>query len=144
MSQLFVSGGQSIGVSASAPVLPMSTQDWSPLGWTSWIALQSKGLFSSGSNGKEPTCQCRRYMRCEFNPRVRKIPGGGHSNPLQYSCLEKPMDRGAWQATVHSITKSQTKLKWLSTHATVFFKIYFYFASKRAYSIGPHIINHLI
>ena len=50
MSQLFASGGQSIGVSASASVLPMNTQDWSPLGWTGWISLQSKGLsriFSS-------------------------------------------------------------------------------------------------
>ena len=44
MSQLFASGGQSIGVSASTSVLPMNTQDWSPLGWTVWIALQSKGL----------------------------------------------------------------------------------------------------
>ena len=44
MSQLFASGGQSIGVSASASVLPMNTQDWSPLGWTGWISLQSKGL----------------------------------------------------------------------------------------------------
>ena len=44
MSQLFVSGGQNIGVSASASVLPMNTQDRSPLGWTSWISLQSKGL----------------------------------------------------------------------------------------------------
>ena len=44
MSQLFTSGGQSIGVSASASVLPMNTQDWSPLGWTCWISLQSKGL----------------------------------------------------------------------------------------------------
>ena len=47
MSQLFTSGGQSIGVSASALVLPMNTQDWSPLGWTGWISLQSKGLFKS-------------------------------------------------------------------------------------------------
>ena len=50
MSQLFAWGGQSIGVSASASVLPMNTQDWSPLGWTGWISLQSKGLsriFSS-------------------------------------------------------------------------------------------------
>ena len=49
-SQLFTSRGQSIGVSASASVLPMNTQDWSPLGWTGWISLQSKGLsrvFSS-------------------------------------------------------------------------------------------------
>ena len=44
VSQLFAWGGQSIGVSASASVLPMDTQDWSPLGWTSWISLQSRGL----------------------------------------------------------------------------------------------------
>ena len=46
MSQLFASGGQGIGVSASASVLPVNTQDWSPLGWTGWISLQSKGLSS--------------------------------------------------------------------------------------------------
>ena len=46
MSQLFAWGGQSIGVSASASVFPMNTQDWSPLGWTGWISLQSKGLSS--------------------------------------------------------------------------------------------------
>ena len=45
MSQLFTSGGQGIGVSASTSVLPMNTQDWSPLGWTGWISLQSKGLL---------------------------------------------------------------------------------------------------
>ena len=50
MSQLFVSGGQSIGVSASASVLPMNTQDWSPLGWTGWISLQSKALSGVLSN----------------------------------------------------------------------------------------------
>ena len=44
MSQLFASGGQNIGVSASASVLPMNIQDWFPLGWTGWISLQSKGL----------------------------------------------------------------------------------------------------
>ena len=49
MSQLFTSGGQSIGVSALASVLPMNTQDWSPLGWTGWISLQSKGLLQSKS-----------------------------------------------------------------------------------------------
>ena len=50
MSQLFAWGGQSIGVSALASVLPVNTQDWSPLGWTGWISLQTKGLsrvFSS-------------------------------------------------------------------------------------------------
>ena len=50
MSQLFTWGGQSIGVSASASVLPVNTQDWSPLGWTGWISLQSKGLSRVFSN----------------------------------------------------------------------------------------------
>ena len=50
MSQLFPWGGQSIGVSASASVLPMNTQDWSPLGWTGWTSLQSKGLSRVFSN----------------------------------------------------------------------------------------------
>ena len=52
MSQLFTSGGQSIGVSASASVLPMNTQDWSPSEWTGWISLQSKGLSGVFSNTK--------------------------------------------------------------------------------------------
>ena len=50
MSQLFASGGQSIGVSASASVFPMNTQDWFPLGWTGWISLLSKGLSRVFSN----------------------------------------------------------------------------------------------
>ena len=50
VSQLLAWGGQSIGVSASASVLPMNTQDWSPLGWTDWISLQSKGLSRVFSN----------------------------------------------------------------------------------------------
>ena len=50
MSQPFTSGGQSIGVSASTSVLPMNTQDWSPLGWTGWLSLQSKGFSRVFSN----------------------------------------------------------------------------------------------
>ena len=50
MSQLFESGGQNIGISASTSVLPMNTQDWFPLGWTGWISLQSKGLSRVSSN----------------------------------------------------------------------------------------------
>ena len=50
MSQLFASGGQSIGVSVSTSVLPMNTQDWSPLGWTGWISSQSEGLSRVFSN----------------------------------------------------------------------------------------------
>ena len=50
VSQLVASGGKSIGVSASTSVLPMNTQDWSPLGWTGWISLQFKGLLKVLSN----------------------------------------------------------------------------------------------
>ena len=50
------------------------------------------------------------------------FPGGGHDNPLHYSCLENPKDREAWWTTVHGVAKSQTRLKRLSTHAhTVLF-----------------------
>ena len=49
-------------------------------------------------------------------PGLRRSPGGGHGNPLQYSCLQNPMDRGAWWATVHRVEKSQTRLKGLSIH----------------------------
>ena len=43
-------------------------------------------------------------------PRLGRSPGGGHGNPLRYSCLENPMDRGAWQATVHGVAKIRTQL----------------------------------
>ena len=60
MSQLFTSGGQSIGVSASTSVLPMNIQDWSPLGWTGWISLQSKGLsrVRFGQKNDDPKRLC--------------------------------------------------------------------------------------
>ena len=50
-------------------------------------------------------------------PGSGRSPGGGHGNPLQDSCLEDSMERGAWQATVHGVAKSQTQLKRLNTHA---------------------------
>jgi len=71
MSQFFASSGQRIGVSASTSVLPMNTQDWSPLGWTHWISLQSKGLSRVSSNttvqkhqffGTQPSSQSNSYI----------------------------------------------------------------------------------
>ena len=71
MSQLFAWGGQSTGVSASASVLPMNTQDWSPLGWTGWISLQSKELWRVFSNttfqkhqffGAQPSSQSNSHI----------------------------------------------------------------------------------
>ena len=52
-------------------------------------------------------------------PGSGRSPGGGHGNLLQYSCLENPMDKATWWATVHRVTKSQTQLKWLSMHTCV-------------------------
>ena len=49
-------------------------------------------------------------------PGLGRSPGEANGNPLQYSCLENPMGRGAWQAIVHGVTKSQTRLKRHSTH----------------------------
>ena len=49
-------------------------------------------------------------------PGLGRSLGGGHGNPFQYSCLENPMDRGAWEATVHSVAKSQMRLERLSMH----------------------------
>ena len=66
--------------------------------------------------GKEATWQRRRHKRDRFDPWVRKIPWGGHGNPLQYSCLENPMDRGAWRAAVHRVAQSWTQMKHLSVH----------------------------
>ena len=63
MSQLFTSGGQRIRVSASATVPPMNTQDWSPLGWTGWISLQSKGLSRVFSN---TTVQQHQFFGAQF------------------------------------------------------------------------------
>ena len=50
-------------------------------------------------------------------PGSERSPGGGHGNPVQYSCLENPIDRGAWQALVHGVLQSQSQLKWLSMHS---------------------------
>ena len=112
MSQLFASGGRSIGVSASASVLPMNTQDWSPLGWTGWISLQSKGLrvyldlhkyvcicvyiyiwsFLSGSAVKNPPANAG---DTDSILELGRAPKEGNDNPLHYSFLGSPMDRGA-------------------------------------------------
>ena len=63
--------------------------------------------FPGGSDSKESTCS---EGDLGSIPGLGRSPGGEHGNPLQYSCLENPMDRGAWQATVHEVTKSQTRL----------------------------------
>ena len=66
------------------------------------VFIESVG-FPGGASDKEPTCQCKRCKRHGFDPWVK---------PLQYSCQENPMDKGAWRATVHGAAKSWTRLKW--------------------------------
>ena len=66
-------------------------------------------------------------------PGLGRSPGGGYGNAFQYSCLENPMYRGAWQTIVQMVTKSQTRLKWLSTH----FTLHLYIIEKAAFLI-PH------
>ena len=68
VSQFFTSGGQSIGVSASASVLPMNVQDWFPLGWPGWISLQSKGLsrvFSNTTVQKHQFFSAQLSLKCD-------------------------------------------------------------------------------
>ena len=62
--------------------------------------------FSGGSEGKASACNAGDPGSI---PGLGRSPGEGNGNPLQYSCLENAMDRGAWQATVHGVTKSQTE-----------------------------------
>ena len=61
--------------------------------------------FPGGSAGKESTCNAGDLGSI---PGLGRAPGEGNHNPLQYSCLENPLDRGAWQATVHGVTNNQT------------------------------------
>ena len=75
--------------------------------------------FPGDASGKEHACQCRRHKRHGFNPWVGKIPWRRHGNPLQYSCLGNTINRGAWQATVHSVAESQTQLKQFTMHASL-------------------------
>ena len=76
-------------------------------------------------SGKESACNAGATGDAGLIPGSGRSPGGRHGNPLQYSCLENPMDRETWWATVHGVAKSQTLLKRLSTH-TFFFLCKYY------------------
>ena len=121
MSQLFAWGGQSIGVSASASVLPMNTQNWSPLGWIGWNLHRA-------TQPESDWAQIWTKVFCLWNSRLIGIDSRSIPNirywfwrrkwqPIPVFLPGEPMDRGAWQVTVHGITMSWTQLKWLRTHA---------------------------
>ena len=64
-------------------------------------------------------------------PELGRSPGEGHCNPLHYSCLENPLDRGAWWATVHRVTKSQTRLKQLRMQACMQWQMNFHLSVEK-------------
>ena len=99
MSWLVASGGHSVRASALASVLPMNSPE-----------------FPGGSNSKEPSCS---LGDPGLIPGSGRSPGERNGNPSQYSCLENPMDRGAWQGTVHGVSKSWT---WLSDFTSSLFQ----------------------
>ena len=68
---------------------------------------------------KDPPVSAEDIRDLSLTPGSGRSPGGGHGNPLQYSGLENPMDRGAWQAIVHKVAQSRTQLKQLSTHSPI-------------------------
>ena len=75
--------------------------------WALQVALVVKNLPASAGDIRD----------VGLIPGLGRSPGGGRGKPLQYSCLENPMDRGAWWAMVHRVANSWTRLKRLSTHA---------------------------
>ena len=80
---------------------PLKTMFATGLLWASQVALVVKN----------PPAYAGDVRDAGLIPGLKRSPGRGHGNPSQYSCLENPMDRGAWQTTVHGIAKSQTRLK---------------------------------
>ena len=96
---------------------------WFPIIPSSWYFHSFYTLYLNpgllgGTSGNESIYQWRRYKKHGFNPESGRSPGEGNGNLLQYSCLENPMDRGAWWAIIHGVTKSWTWLKWLSMHTS--------------------------
>ena len=104
-------------------ILQISGRLFCPL--SSNISFYCYWYFSGGSVGKESTCNAGDARDVASVSGLGRYSGGGHGNPLQYSCLENPMDRGVCQATVRSIAKSWTWLKQPSnTHTHIHMQIF--------------------
>ena len=105
--------GKPVVVVISLPYINVSNQHFVHLKFIQ--CYMSFGL-PGGSVGEETACNAGDTGSI---PGSERSPGGGHGHPLQYSCLENPMDRGSWRATVHRITKSHTQRLSIHTHAHV-------------------------
>ena len=92
---------------------------WSPLFHINRLLASHVKGFPGGSSGKGPSYQCRRQRRHRFNPWVGKIPWRRAWQPLLFLVWRIPMNRGAWLATVHGVTKGRAQLKRLSMHSCV-------------------------
>ena len=123
-------------VASIVGVLQESQQQWTPSAYSGiewkrkktqederWLDQQENRLpaiplpgFSDGSGVKNPPANAGDAGDLGSIPGLGRSPGGGNGNPLQYSCLENPMDRGAWQPTVQGVTSTQTQL---NTHAYI-------------------------
>ena len=111
------------GKPSLAPVDPLAPNFLS-LSLSLFVSLKQKKAVTRGSLSasqvalivKNPPANAGDVRDSGLIPGSGRSPGGGHGNPLQYSCLENPMDRGAWWAAVHGVPKSRTRLKRLSTH----------------------------
>ena len=103
--------GYNFNIAIKKPATVLSTILWNMLFWGD---IYGKDELPRGSSSKEPDCNAGAAGDVGSIPGLGRSPEGGHGNHLQYSCLEAPMDRGAWQATAHRVTQNQTQLKCLS------------------------------
>ena len=85
-----------------------------------WTWLQCSNGLPRWLSGKESTCPWGDTRDTVSIPGLGRSPRGGNGNPLQYSCLENPTDRGAWRATAHGVTESQTQVSaWAQKHLII-------------------------
>ena len=97
--------------------------------------------FPGGSVGKETSCNPGDTGDVGSIPGSGRSPGGGHSNSIQYSCLENPMDRGPWKVTVHRVTEIQTYLKWLSSSNSIYVCLYTYIQMYLTCSVHAYLYS---
>ena len=106
-----VEGSQAVQSAVPTSCGPGQGQTWAHSTFSTTFSFTVLGSLE----GKNPPAIGRDMRDSSWIPGSGRSPGGGHGNPLQYSCLENPMDRGAWRAAVHGVTKSRTRLSNLTT-----------------------------